>query len=156
GARRLQNRCMYSLVSAPVLGFDLTRLPGGSAAADVLRRGLTINDGDLDAIAAARTDDDCERAAAWRDVDAAARKRRTLRTHTAPIEAGASDLAGALAVLERTPLGTVDGLLHCLRYDILDWTWDGRKPGSTRSSDGAQSARIPRQRTGAVDATGVL
>ena len=31
---------MYSLVSAPVLGFDLTRLGGGSATAEVMLRAL--------------------------------------------------------------------------------------------------------------------
>ena len=33
---------MYSLVSAPVLGFDLTRLSGGSATAEVMLRGLRL------------------------------------------------------------------------------------------------------------------
>ncbi len=37
----------YSLVSAPVLGFDLTRLPGGSATAEVLVRALCLQHEDL-------------------------------------------------------------------------------------------------------------
>ena len=42
---------MYSLVSAPVLGFDLTRLSGGSATAEVLLRGLRLQDSDLQVLA---------------------------------------------------------------------------------------------------------
>src|SRR5262249_44717775 len=62
-----------------------------------------------------------------------------------------------LAVIERSPLGTLDGLLHCLRYDILDWTWGGastKKPASTPT----HVARPPRQRqsSSASRATAVL
>ena len=42
---------MYSLVSAPVLGFDLTRLGGGSATAEVLLRALRLGVGDLPVLA---------------------------------------------------------------------------------------------------------
>ncbi|WP_238016291.1 hypothetical protein KZZ52_53575 [Dactylosporangium sp. AC04546] len=135
---------MYSLVSAPVLGFDLSRLQGGSAAADVLLHGLSLTQSDLDAVAAARADDDWDRADLWRDVDAAAQERRT----------AVAD-AGALTVIERAPLGTLDGLLHCLRYDILDWTW-GKRPAQQAMP--APHARTPRQRQSPVAsrATGVL
>jgi hypothetical protein len=118
---------MYSLVSAPVLGFDLTRLEGGSAAAAVLLRALTITESDITA-AAATASGTGDRAGAWQDVESAAEQRRVLRGQTAALEAGAGELATALAVLERTPLGTVDGLLHCVRHDVLDWTWS--KPTS--------------------------
>jgi hypothetical protein len=136
---------MYSLVSAPVLGFDLSRLQGGSAAADVLLRGLSITQSDLPAIADARTDDDWDRADLWRDVDAAAQERR----------ATVAD-AGTLTTIERAPLGTLDGLLHCLRYDVLDWTW-GKRPASPATMPTPQ-ARAPRQRQSPVAsrATGVL
>ncbi|MFB9178852.1 hypothetical protein ACFFX1_12005 [Dactylosporangium sucinum] len=135
---------MYSLVSAPVLGFDLSRLQGGSAAADVLLHGLTLTQSDLDAVAAARADDDWDRADLWRDVDAAAQERRT----------AVAD-AGTLTVIERAPLGTLDGLLHCLRYDVLDWTW-GKRPAQPTMP--APHARAPRQRQSPVasKATGVL
>jgi hypothetical protein len=45
---------MYSLVSAPVLGFDLTRLGGGSATAEVVLRGLRLGAGDLAVLAERR------------------------------------------------------------------------------------------------------
>ncbi|GAA3289993.1 hypothetical protein Dvina_47200 [Dactylosporangium vinaceum] len=136
---------MYSLVSAPVLGFDLSRLQGGSAAADVLLRSLTLTQSDLPAIAAARPADDWDRVDLWRDVDAAAQERR----------ASVAD-AGTLTVIERAPLGTLDGLLHCLRYDVLDWTW-GKRPAPSATMPAPQ-ARTPRQRQSPVasKATGVL
>ncbi|UWZ53672.1 hypothetical protein Daura_45360 [Dactylosporangium aurantiacum] len=135
---------MYSLVSAPVLGFDLSRLQGGSAAADVLLRGLSLTVSDLDAVASARSDDDWDRADLWRDVDAAAQQRRAVNAD-----------AGGLAVVERAPLGTLDGLLHCLRYDILDWTWGNRPAQATMPTP---QVRAPRQRQSEVasKATGVL
>ena len=135
---------MYSLVSAPVLGFDLSRLQGGSAAAEVLLRGLSLTQSDLDAVASARADDDWDRVDLWRDVDAAAQERRAVNAD-----------AGALAVVERAPLGTLDGLLHCLRYDILDWTWGNRPAQATMPTP---QVRAPRQRQSEVasKATGVL
>src|SRR5205814_456454 len=42
---------MYSLVSTPVLGFDLTRLGGGAATAEVLLRALCLGEGDLPVLA---------------------------------------------------------------------------------------------------------
>ncbi|WP_432978836.1 hypothetical protein [Dactylosporangium sp. CA-233914] len=59
-------------------------------------------------------------------------------------------------MIERAPLGTLDGLLHCLRYDVLDWTW-GKRPAQ-QSTMPAPHARTPRQRQSPVasKATGVL
>ena len=138
---------MYSLVSAPVLGFDLARLLGGSAVADVLLRGLTFTESDLDILASSRLDD-WERVTLWQDVDEAARQRQTLRD----LAVDATDPAGTLAVLERAPIGTVDGLLHCVRHDVLDWTWqpqaspprhpsrlERRVPAQARESSAEQS-----------------
>lgn len=132
---------MYSLVSAPVLGFDLTRLDGGASAADVLLRALTVTADDLPVIAAAQPDE-WSRVGHWLDVDSAARTRRRVATKTggaakiarpggassAPQAAAspketAAELADTLAVLERAPIGTVDGLMHLVRHDVFDWTW---------------------------------
>src|SRR3954469_18000358 len=112
-----QTRCMYSLVSAPVLGFDLARLQGGSAVADVLLRGLALTPEDLVILAEAKSCDDWERLQLWQDVEVAAQQRRATRQvpDTAEMAALAElgELAAALTVLERAPLGSVDGLLHC-------------------------------------------
>jgi hypothetical protein len=127
---------VYSLVSAPVLGFDLTRLDGGAAVADVLLRALALTAEDLATVAAARGDD-YDRIAYWLDVDSAARGRRRLATAASSsggsgaanaaagnaADADTEDLTGRLAALERAPIGTVDGLLHLVRHDVLDWTW---------------------------------
>jgi hypothetical protein len=133
---------VYSLVSAPVLGFDLTRLDGGAAVADVLLRALALTPEDLPVVAAVRGDD-YDRIAYWLDVDSAARGRRRLATaasssggasaggnsgaagadSAAASDADTEDLTGRLAALERAPIGTVDGLLHLVRHDVLDWTW---------------------------------
>jgi hypothetical protein len=138
---------VYSLVSAPVLGFDLTRLDGGAAVADVLLRALSLTAEDLATVAAVRGDD-YDRIEYWLDVDSAARGRRRLATAAsssggspgattttatkaaltkaaanAAKNADTEDLTDRLAALERAPIGTVDGLLHLVRHDILDWTW---------------------------------
>jgi hypothetical protein len=113
---------MYSLVSASILGFDLTRLPGGTAVAEVLLRGLSLTESDLDILGSARLDT-WDRLELWHDVDLAARRQPTMREVSAATADDSADPAGVLAVLERVPIGTVDGLLHCVRHDLLDWTW---------------------------------
>ena len=134
---------MYSLVSAPVLGFDLTRLHGGAAVADVLVRALTLTIDDLEILAAAHADD-WDRLELWQEVDVAARKRGTAAAAVGTTDG--MDLVGALTVLERTPLGTIDGLLHCLRHDVLDWTWrrhpSGGATGSAQSPSASRAAGV--------------
>jgi hypothetical protein len=109
---------MYSLVSAPVLGFDLTRLGGGSATAEVLLRGLRLQIGDL-SVLADRLPDEGVRGPLWVEVESAARRMPSLKNMAK------DDPAGALALVERAPIGSVDSLLTCLRYDVMAWTWHG-------------------------------
>jgi hypothetical protein len=109
---------MYSLVSAPVLGFDLVRLLGGSAVAEVLLRALSFTESDMEILANSRLDE-WDRLDLWQDVDTAARQRQTVRD----LSTDEPDAERTLALLERAPIGTVDGLLHCVRHDVLDWTW---------------------------------
>jgi len=147
---------VYSLVSAPVLGFDLTRLDGGAAAADVLLRALTLTIDDLELVAGV-AGDDWDRVALWQDVETAARVRRDQAARagmagrpaapSAPAEGqvltpDGVDLAGALAVLERTPLGTVDRLLHCVRHDVLDWTWRRHPAGLVQLKPAARAGAV--------------
>jgi hypothetical protein len=137
---------VYSLVSAPVLGFDLTRLDGGAAVADVFLRALALTIDDLEVVALAGVED-WDRIALWQDVENAARARRdqAARAGTAGrVDATVDefDLSGALAVLERTPLGTVDGLLHCLRHDVFDWTWRRHPAGLVQLKSAARSAGV--------------
>jgi hypothetical protein len=123
---------MYSLVSAPVLGFDLTRLPGGSATAEVLLRGLRLTADDLPVLAEHVPDEDV-RGPLWVAVESAARQVPSLR------QISDDDPAGTLAVVERAPIGSVDELLTCIRYDVLSWTWTGAG-NQARQSDAAAGA----------------
>jgi hypothetical protein len=128
---------MFSLVSAPVLGFDLIRRDSGHRVAAVLGRALTLEPADLPALAAVHQDDD-ERTAAWvalsalpgdsiRDLsraeaaEAAEADGDTGHTgHTGHTGAGA---LRTLRQLARAPIGTLDGLLTCVRTDVFGWTW---------------------------------
>jgi hypothetical protein len=109
---------MYSLVSAPVLGFDLTRLGGGAATAEVLLRGLRLSAGDLPVLAD-RLPDEGVRGPLWVEVESAARRMPSLKNLSK------DDPASALQLVERAPIGSVDALLTCVRYDVMSWTWQG-------------------------------
>jgi len=102
-----------------VLGFDLTRLPGGAATAEVLLRGLCLTAADLPVLAERRPDEDV-RGPLWLAVEDARRELPTLRGLAAQ-----DDPVRAMALVHRAPIGNVDGLLRCVRHDILSWTWDG-------------------------------
>ncbi|MEU4687242.1 hypothetical protein [Actinoplanes sp. NPDC023714] len=123
---------MYSLVSAPVLGFDLTRLEGGSAAADVLLRALRLSAEDLPVLAE-KLPDEGVRGPLWVEVESAARRMPSLKGMSK------DDPAGNLTLVERAPIGSVDALLTCLRYDVMSWTWEG-KGRDARQSDEAAAA----------------
>ena len=116
---------MFSLVSAPVLGFDLIRRDGGHRVAAVLRRALTVEAVDLPGLAAVHLDDP-DRDAAW--VALSAGTRDSIRDLGAALaENGeATTQAGvrtALRQLARAPIGTLEGLLTCVRTDVFGWTW---------------------------------
>ncbi|HWS36674.1 MAG TPA: hypothetical protein VN408_28545 [Actinoplanes sp.] len=126
---------MYSLVSAPVLGFDLTRLEGGPAAAEVLLRALRLQSGDLP-ILAERLPDENVRGPLWVEVESAARRMPTLKGMAK------DDPAGNLALVERAPIGSVDSLLTCLRYDVMSWTWTGAGRDARQSEDAAAATAL--------------
>ncbi|GAA0243729.1 hypothetical protein [Cryptosporangium japonicum] len=130
---------MYSLVSAPVLGFDLTRIEGGAAVSDVLTRALTLTPDDLEVLAEYRSDDG-QRADLWAAVEIATTVQPTVRdvaglSKADPDASVEKRASAALGLLQRAPLGTVDGLIQCARYDVLDWTWS--------AADGSESGRAP-------------
>lgn len=134
----------YSLVSAPVLGFDLTRLPGGSATAEVLVRALCLQHEDLVVLAGQLADEDT-RGQLWLEVDAAAARVRDIHSIVDD-----EDPARALALLESAPIGSLDALLHMIRHDVMSWTWrdDTGVPGGRR--------KRPRQSETAARATSLL
>jgi hypothetical protein len=126
---------MYSLVSAPVLGFDLTRLGGGSATAEVMLRALRLGVGDLPVLAE-RLPDEGVRGPLWVEVESAARRMPSLKTMNA------DDPAGTLALVERAPIGSVDALLTCLRYDVMAWTWHGTGRDAQQSEHAAAATAL--------------
>ncbi|MFB9888581.1 hypothetical protein [Planobispora takensis] len=77
---------------------------------------MRLDSGDLPALAR-RLPDDGVRAQLWQDIDAAIVLQPTVRG------LANQNAEGALALLERAPIGTPDALLHCVRNDVLDWTW---------------------------------
>jgi hypothetical protein len=113
---------MYSLASAPVLGYDLTRLTGGPATAEVLLRALRLDHEDL-AVLAGQLPGDSTRVELWRDVAEATRHMPSLQT-LAEVEPG-----HMLDLVTTAPIGTLDSLLHCVRHDVMAWTWTGPAPG---------------------------
>jgi hypothetical protein len=126
---------MYSLVSAPVLGFDLTRLGGGSATAEVLLRALRLTVRDLPVLAE-RLPDEGVRGPLWVEVEGAARKLPSLKGVTN------DDLPGMLALVERAPIGSVDALLTCLRYDVMAWTWHGAGRDAQQSEQASAATAL--------------
>jgi hypothetical protein len=112
---------VFSLVSAPVLGFDLIRRDGGHRVAAVLRRALTVGPDDLPQLAAVHQEDG-DRAAAWLAVSAAPADSLRDIGGALDIREGAAG-ARALRQLARAPIGTLDGLLTCVRTDVFGWTW---------------------------------
>jgi hypothetical protein len=126
---------MYSLVSAPVLGFDLTRLGGGSATAEVLLRALRLSVGDLPVLAE-RLPDEGVRGPLWVEVESAARRMPSLKGLKA------DDPASSLALVERAPIGSVDSLLTCLRYDVMAWTWQGTGRDAEQNETAASATAL--------------
>jgi hypothetical protein len=145
---------MYSLVSAPVLGFDLVRMPGGAATAEVLLRALCLTADDLPILAERLPDEDV-RGPLWLAVETAGRQVPTLRGLA--IQDGADNPAKAMALVQRAPIGNLDGLLQCVRHDVLSWTWvtaggtTSQRPVAERASgvlcDAAVSAYLRDQLT---------
>nr|BFE67532.1 hypothetical protein GCM10020092_008330 [Actinoplanes digitatis] len=119
----------------PVLGFDLTRLGGGSATAEVLLRALRLGVGDLPVLAQ-RLPDEGVRGPLWVEVESAARRMPSLKGMKS------DDPASSLALVERAPIGSVDALLTCLRYDVMAWTWQGTGRDATQSEDAAAATAL--------------
>ncbi|GGJ82181.1 hypothetical protein GCM10010123_09880 [Pilimelia anulata] len=126
---------MYSLVSASVLGFDLTRLAGGSAVARVLLRALTLRHEDLPVLAAALPGPD-RRAELWLEVEQAAARVPTIR------KLGDEVTLETLGQVRTAPIGSVDGLLGCLRHDILSWTWTGSGREARQSEEAERATAV--------------
>jgi hypothetical protein len=90
----------------------------------VLLCGLGLTAPDLPVLAAALPEADA-RLSLWQEVSVADRRQRSVRA------LAGLDPASTLRLLEQAPIGTLDGLLHCLRHDVLDWTQPPAAGGGT-------------------------
>jgi hypothetical protein len=131
---------LYSLVSAPVLGFDLARARGGARVADVVVRALALGSGDLPVLARLYHDDTA-RLGAWVELTRSGEADPELGPLVAGVTARVADgepvTNRQLALLETARIGDLGGLLRCLRHDVFDWTWN--------ASSGAPDLRVQQE-----------
>ncbi len=132
----------YSLVSSPVLGFDLVRLPAGDSAAEVLLRALECGPREIDVLAAHH--DAAARAEAWRTVRRAASAVPVITDVLDQVAAGLADGAfadeltgprlekGVVRVLQGSPIADADALVRLVHHDVFDWTWSAPLDGGPR------------------------
>lgn len=116
----------YSVVGAPALGFDLTRLDGGRQAASVLRSALAAGAEDLERLAAAHPGAAVR--AGWRRATDRAQAGLTAMHDVLALTGAAFEEATAgetalLRRLETSLLGDAHALDRFVRGDLLDWTW---------------------------------
>lgn len=119
---------MYSLVSAPVLGFDLVRREGGASVATLLLAALDLTEDDLATVAEAYAVAADPSTAAVPDVPALGRGTREPPDLATALREGAALVAmerahEALELIARTCVVGRDGLDHFVRHDVFDWTW---------------------------------
>ena len=116
----------YSLVSMPVLGFDLCRLPRGPEVAAILLAALGLDGGTLAAVAAQHPGPAHE--LRWEQVRRSGGPRPAVVSELRAVQAAAPSLTQArtlVEALERSLIGDLDALVRLVRDDILDWTWLG-------------------------------
>lgn len=104
---------MYSLISAPVLGFDLTRLAGGAATAELVEVMLAVPADGWHAMSRHVPGQSPALTAARAAARSAADTRPSIR------DLRPDDPTGAVGLLHAAPIGTLTGLLHCVRTDVL-------------------------------------
>jgi hypothetical protein len=133
----------YSLISMPVLGYDLCRLPRAVQAADILLRVLSLQAPDLATVAEQHPG--VEHHHRWRRVQSAGWARPEVTDSLRWVaEAGSDKLLGSavtlLHALERSTLGDLNSLVRLVSNDILDWTWSST--GSISSQDPTATAAV--------------
>ncbi|MGI4894554.1 MAG: hypothetical protein ACRYF3_05505 [Janthinobacterium lividum] len=132
----------YSLVSSPVLGFDLVRLPAGDSAAEVLLRALECGPREIDVLA--ERYDPVARERAWEVARTASTTIPQIGDVLHQVANGlaggdfADDVAGArveagvLRVLQSSTIADSDALVRLVHRDIFDWTWSAPMGGGPR------------------------
>ncbi|ABS01808.1 hypothetical protein FHR75_001836 [Kineococcus radiotolerans] len=144
----------YSLVSSPVLGFDLVRLPAGDSAAEVLLRALDCGPREIDVLAARH--DPATRTAAWDAVRTACDGVPQLtdvlhqvanglaRDDFADEVSGARVERGVVRVLQTSTIADADALVRLVHHDVFDWTWSAPLEGGPRlrTEDAGRAADV--------------
>lgn len=136
---------MYTLVSAPVLGFDLVRMDGGDRVAAILARALACTPDDL-AILSRHYQDGPQRHRAWFDLTRAEARALEMRRVVDRWDsfAGQDPIAAAstLRMLQKSAIGNLDGLLSCVRNDVFDWTWTSAGDVSVQPVPATQAVAV--------------
>lgn len=132
-------RTLYTLLGASVLGFDLTRQPGGGAVATLVAQAIGMTPDDLPALA---------RAHPLRLPDAAeavvADERSPMATAMGRIPGlvATGQVAEALRAVEQAPMGTLTDLLHFVRREVFDWTWLPGDPEPVQQETAARAVGV--------------
>ncbi len=116
----------YSVVGAPALGFDLTRLAGGSHVAEVLRVAIAAGPVDLERLAVAHPGAGAReqwRRACVEPAAAAGAMRDALPLAGPALDQAVRGETRLLRRLETSLLGDAHALDRLVRRELLDWTW---------------------------------
>lgn len=140
----------YSLVSSPVLGFDLVRVAGGSEVAGVLLRALACGPADLELLADRH--DAAARERSYPHVRAVTDARPSLPQALGAVAGSLDELAGnglpgrrmdaALSLLRTSTVADADALVRLVHGDVLDWTWATQDGVAVRSEVAARAADV--------------
>lgn len=115
---------MYTLLGAPLLGFDLARRAGGADVADIVRTALALDHDRLTEVGAGYD----ERTVGWLDRargsvpdERGGRLASALRDTARLVEDGR--VQEALRRLETASVAGLPELLAVVRDEVFDWTW---------------------------------
>jgi hypothetical protein len=135
--RRSSERVGISLVSAPILGFDLVRHPLGSEIADILLTALTLGPHDL-LLFTPDTARVFRRMGAWHTVNGIVDARgagvltgSVLAANPAVADRAVDDITQLADSLMRSMIVDLDDLERLIRSDVLLWTTSPTGPRST-------------------------
>lgn len=115
---------MYTLLGAPLLGFDLARRPGGADVADLVRTALALDGSWLAQLGAAAGDDGVgwvERARGSLPEAGGGQLAAALRDTARLV--GAGRVEEALRRLETAAVAGLPELVAVVRDEVFDWTW---------------------------------
>lgn len=131
----------YSLVGAPAVGFDLSRLAGGPRVAAVLRTALAADASVVSALAARHPG---PVRAAWWDA-CTARPAEPLGSVLPDVAPQLGDAAASGVLLHRLEsglLGDLAALDRLVRHELLDWSWIHAGPVSAQDPLAAEAADV--------------